>query len=176
VIGWLLGYRIASVRLASKGKYGGWTDFGRCTQGLRSSIFDARRVYPEIEAALEIVISLAGGRAEELIGAAVFDDYDRLAVAEILRTSLGCPEGSARSRRIMRPLISICGKYVHLHRPQIDALVEALLADGIVKQDGIRRILGRRTMPPRSVIFEVVSALERAELEEQRSVAVLVGR
>ena len=31
-------------------------------------------------------------------------------------------------------------------------------------------------MPPRSVIFEVVSALERAELEEQRSVAVLVGR
>jgi hypothetical protein len=39
---------------------------------------------------------------------------------------------------------------------------------------------GRRTVPVRSVIFEVVAALERVELEEQRqastSVAVLAGR
>jgi hypothetical protein len=174
VIGWLLGYRIVSVRLVSKGNYRGMTDFG---QGHRSSILDARQVYPEIEAALDVVISLAGRQAEELIAPGAADGgfgwYDRLHITEVLRTDLGC-HGIEQSR-IMRPLISICGKYVELHRPQIDALAKALLADGIVKAKGIRRILGRRTMPVRSVIFEVVAALEHAELEEQRSVAVSVG-
>jgi hypothetical protein len=89
-------------------------------------------------------------------------------------TSSRRPARASASCRMMRPLFSICGKYVDLHRPQIEALAKALLADGIVKANGIRRILGRRTMPVRSVIFEVVAALEHAELE--RSVAVLVGR
>jgi hypothetical protein len=162
VIGWALGYRIVAVRLARKGNYRGMTDFGRGTHGIRSAIWSARKVCPQIEAALDVVISLAGRQAEELIAPGAADGgfgwYDRAHMTEVLRTDLGCPG-------IMRPLISICGKYVDLHRPQIDALAKALLADGIVKAKGIRRILGRRTMPVRSVIFEVVGALQHAELD-----------
>jgi hypothetical protein len=73
VIGWVLGYRIVAVRLARKGKYGGMTDFGRCTHGLRSAIWSARKVCPQIEAALDVVISLAGRQAEELIAPGAAD-------------------------------------------------------------------------------------------------------
>jgi hypothetical protein len=71
------------------------------------------------------------------------------------------------------------------HEITFDALVgsalpEQLAAMGysVVMTGTSERVTGagRRTMPVRSAIFEVVGALERAELEEQRSVAVLVGR
>jgi hypothetical protein len=167
-MGWLLGYRVACVRLASKGNYCGWTDFGRCTAGLRSAIWDARRVCPEIEAALEILIALAGGQAEELTApCAHFSWYDRLAIAKILDTDLGCRTDSER-RQILNPLIWICDRLVEAQRHRIDALAQALLADGKVVQADIRRILGQRTTPVRSVIFEVLAALEHADLEEQR--------
>jgi hypothetical protein len=59
-----------------------------------------------------------------------------LHITEVLRTDLGCH--GIEQTRILRPLISICGKYVDLHRPRIDALAKALLADGIVNAKGIR--------------------------------------
>jgi hypothetical protein len=182
VVGWLLGYRIVSVRLASKSnrEYRGITKFGRCTEWHRNCVLDARQVCPKIEAALDIVVHLAGGQAEEMIvpydgvnEVEGFAQHDIFEVTEILTTRIGCGQAGGELggiERIMRPLVLICDRYVDMHRSQIDALAKALLADSrIVKAKDIRRILRRRTMPVRSVIFEVVAALEHAELEEQSS-------
>ena len=47
-----------------------------------------------------------------------------------------------------------------MHRPQIDALAQALLAREKIGQREINEMLRPRTMPVRDVVDEVVAALE----------------
>jgi hypothetical protein len=60
----------------------------------------------------------------------------------------------------MRPLVLICAGLVQTHRRHVDAVATALLRDHNLDGKKIHRILGRRTMPTRSVIFIALAALE----------------
>jgi hypothetical protein len=166
VVGWLLGFKIVSVRLFSKSSRGasGATKIGRYTERHHYAVEAARQTCPHIEATIAIVCLLAGVQAEARIaldemvseGERSFqDDIER--ISKLLLEQTGC--GPADIRRTLEPLISICRRHIENHWPQVDALAKALLADGkIVKAKDIRRILGPRTMPPRKVIFELASA------------------
>ena len=109
------------------------------------------------------MISLAGGLAEELTGEARrFDHFDRVAIGRTLAAEFGCRTGSERGLAIVRALTAVCDRLVvDMHRAQIAALAQALMANGKIAQADIRRIVGRRIVSPREVISDVVDALER---------------
>jgi hypothetical protein len=162
VIGWLVGYRPISLGIASTGEYQRWHRFGRCTDGLLRAIADARPSCPVIEPALDVVITLAGGLAERLISSdavSVSGGFEREEVAEILRSEMGCRTDTEQSH-MLAPLAAICARQIDAHRTLIETLANALLGGHLVKAKDISRILGRRTVPVRSIVFEVVAALE----------------
>src|SRR3954449_11891559 len=161
VVGWLVGYRPIPIGLASNGER--WHRFGRCTDGLLRAIADARPSCPVIEHALDVVITLAGGLAEELISpdaVSVSGGFEREEIAEILRSEMGCRTDTEQSH-MLAPLAAICARQIDAHRTLIETLANALLGGHLVKAKDISRILGRRTVPVRSIVFEVVGALER---------------
>lgn len=65
----------------------------------------------------------------------------------------------------LRSPVLICAGLVQLHQRHVDAVATALLRDGHLDAMGIRRILGRRTMSARSVIFIALCALEDGRTE-----------
>ena len=65
---------------------------------------------------------------------------------------------------MMPPLLFVCRRLVDAHWPQITALAEALLANGIVKRKEMLRLLGHRTTPPRDVVLMIAWLVMRARL------------
>ena len=59
----------------------------------------------------------------------------------------------------LRSPVLICAGLVQMHQRHVDAVATALLREGHLDAMGIRRILGRRTMSVRSVIFIALCAL-----------------
>jgi len=162
VIGWVVGYRPISVGLASNGEYLRWSRFGQPSDGLLRAMADARPSCPVIEPALDVVITLAGGLAERLIspdGVSVLDGFEREELAEILRSEMGFRTDTEQSR-VLGPLAGICARQIDAHRTRIAALANALRAGRIVKPKEILSTMGRRKFPVRSIVFEVVAALE----------------
>src|SRR3954447_19463823 len=165
VIGWLVGYRPISLGMASTGEYQRWHRFGRCTDGLLRAIADARPSCPVIEPALDVVITLAGGLAEELISpdaVSVSGGFEREEIAEILRSEMGFRTDTEQSH-MLAPLAAICARQIDAHRTPIVALANALRAGRIVKAQDILSTVGRRKFPVRSIVFEVVAALEHLQ-------------
>lgn len=162
VIGWVVGYRPISIGLASNGEYLRWSRFGRRSDGLLRAMADARPSCPLIEPALDVVVTVAGGLAERLISpnaVSVFDGFEREELAELLRSEMNFRTDTEQSRTLA-PLAAICARQIDAHRTPIEALANELLAGRIVTAKDILRIVGRRTFPVRSIVFEVVAALE----------------
>jgi hypothetical protein len=173
VIGRLLGYKILSIEIFAKGgTVRGWTEVEPRHQPHQLvCIREAEAIIPDISRAMMVVMVLAGIEAELQLGPyeAVYRDYvgirgrSGLPGDHVALTRLICGYHRDDIEIMLRPLNGACGTLVETHWPKIEALAEALLADGrIVERKEIRRILGRRPMPLRDTIFGIARRVAEA--------------
>jgi hypothetical protein len=133
---------------------------------------EAEAIIPDISRAMMVVMVLAGIEAELQLGPyeAVYRDYvgirgrSGLPGDHVALTRLICGYHRDDIEIMLRPLNGACGTLVETHWPKIEALAEALLADGdgIVERKAMRRLLGRRPRPLRNMISGIAHLVAEA--------------
>jgi hypothetical protein len=174
VVAWILGQRMRSIRIyaESNRKTPGYgvVFFRKDTYGhrARGMLTEVSESCPDIVSAIDIVVLFAGELAQALsyeeerrefeFEALETGARDRQRVDELL-AAMNCTDDqqARRSDQLWR----LSADYVGQHLEHVAHLAHALLANGrILKAKEIRQLLGPRTMPLRTAIEAVRSALQ----------------